>query len=48
MDYGVNGNGMDGEFKGNILILETGKMSLSIDDRSVVSPTIGYEEREAS
>ena len=25
MDYGVNGNGMDGEFKGNILILETGK-----------------------
>ena len=25
MDYRVNGNGMDGEFKGNILILETGK-----------------------
>ena len=26
MDYGVNGNGMDGEFKGNILILETDKL----------------------
>ena len=26
MDYGVNCNGMDGEFKGNILILETGKI----------------------
>ncbi len=26
MDYGVNGNGMDGEFKGNVLILETGKL----------------------
>ena len=26
MDYGVNSNGMDGEFKGNVLILETGKL----------------------
>ena len=25
MDYGVNGNMLDGEFKGNVLILETGK-----------------------
>ena len=30
MDYGVNGNGMDGEFKGNVLILETGKLFSSI------------------
>ena len=25
MDYGVNGNGMEGELKQNVLILETGK-----------------------
>ncbi len=26
MDYGVNCNRMDGEFKGNVLILEAGKI----------------------